>query len=174
MRTGNFILVYCSYEQYTIPMNNAASGIYHPRNPTDSSLWNVLNNHYDDFEKHYEEKYEKKYGYFRPVIKKVVEEYLKCGNLKEGFARVRCPQFVFSIPIILRLYFKYNRKLLTKLCRCAYESLLEFLRITIGLTDGVPGVVMTIHIFGNYMEKFHPHLHALVSDGFFEHQGPSM
>ena len=50
----------------------------------------MLNNHYDDFEKHYEEKYEKKYGYFRPVIKKVVEEYLKCGNLKEGFARVLC------------------------------------------------------------------------------------
>ena len=83
-------------------------------------------------------------------------------------------QFVFSIPIILRLYFKYNRKLLTKLCRCAYESLLEFLRITIGLPDGVPGAVMTIHTFGNYMEKFHPHLHALVSYGLFENQGPSM
>jgi hypothetical protein len=196
-------------------MNNAASGIYHPRNPTDSPLWNVLNNHYDDFEKHYEEKYEKKYGYFRPVIKKVVEEYLKCGDLKEGFARVRCHacgheyllafsckgrwfcpschakkviqfadmvkanilypiphrQYVFSIPIILRLFFKYDRKLLTKLCRCAYESLLEFLHTAIGLADGVPGVVMTIHTFGDYMEKFHPHLHALVSDGLFTNTG---
>src|SRR4030042_2977270 len=71
-------------------MVDTTSGIYHPRDSTDSPLWNLLNSHYDDFEKHYEEKYEKKYGYFRPVIKEVVEEYLKCGDLKEGFARVRC------------------------------------------------------------------------------------
>ena len=71
-------------------MADTASGIYHPRDPTDSPLWNLLNNHYDDFEKHYEEKYEKKYGYFRPVISEVVTEYLKCGDLKEGFARIRC------------------------------------------------------------------------------------
>jgi len=62
-------------------MADTASGIYHPRNPTDSPLWNLLNNHYDDFEKHYEEKYEKKYGYFRPVINEVVTEYLKCGEI---------------------------------------------------------------------------------------------
>ena len=79
-------------------------------------------------------------------------------------------QYVFSLPIILRVYFKH-RKLLTKLCHCAYESLLEFLRTTIGLTDGIPGVVMTIHTFGDYMEKFHPHLHAMVSDGLFRKSG---
>ena len=196
-------------------MADTASGIYHPRDPTDSPLWNLLNNHYDDFEKHYEEKYEKKYGYLRPVISEVVTEYLKCGDLKGGFARVRCQdcgkefllvfscqgrwfcpschakkviqfaenvkdnilypiphrQYVFSIPIILRVYFKYDRQLLTKLCHCAYESLLEFLRTTIGLSDGVPGAVMTIHTFGEYMQKYHPHLHALVSDGLFRKSG---
>jgi len=30
---------------------------------------------------------------------------------------------------------------------------------------------MTIHTFGDYMEKFHPHLHALVSDGLFRKSG---
>ena len=64
-----------------------------------------------------------------------------------------------------------HRELLTKLCRCAYESLLEFLRTTIGLTDGVPGVVMSIHTFGDYMQKFHPPLHALVSEGLFRKSG---
>ena len=78
---------------------------------------------------------------------------------------------MFSIPIILRIFFQYDRKLLTTLCHCAYESLLEFFRTTIGLTDGVPGVVMTIHTFGDYMEKFHPHLHAFVSDGLFRKSG---
>jgi len=79
-------------------------------------------------------------------------------------------QYVFSLPIIMRAYFKH-RKLFTKLCHCAYESLLEFLHTTIGLSDGVLGVVMTINTFGDYMEKFHPHLHAFVSDGFFRKSG---
>ena len=196
-------------------MSNTVSGVYHPRDPTASPLWNLLNNHFDDFEESYEQKYERKYGYFRPVIKEVVEEYLQCGDLKDGFARIRCQdcgrqfllafscqgrwfcpschakkviqfadmvkenilypvphrQYVFSIPIILRVYFKYDRQLLTNLCHCAYESLLEFFRTTIGLSDGVPGAVMTIHTFGEYMQKYHPHLHALVSDGLFRKSG---
>ena len=80
-------------------------------------------------------------------------------------------QYVFSIPIILRVYFKYDRKLLAQLCHCTYEGLLEFLRTSIGLSDGVPGVVITIHTFGDYMEKFHPHLHAIVSNGLFRKSG---
>jgi len=32
-------------------------------------------------------------------------------------------QFVFSIPIMLGVHFKYDRKLLTQLCHCAKESL---------------------------------------------------
>jgi hypothetical protein len=30
-------------------------------------------------------------------------------------------QYVFTIPILLRVYFKYDRRLLDKLCRSAYE-----------------------------------------------------
>jgi len=30
---------------------------------------------------------------------------------------------------------------------------------------------MTIHTFGNYPEKFHPHLHAIVTDGLFNKNG---
>ena len=72
---------------------------------------------------------------------------------------------------MLRIYFKYDRELLTKLCRCVYDSLHIFLRETIGLQDGAPGVVMTIHTFGDYPEKFHPHIHAIVSDGLFRKTG---
>jgi ribosomal protein S27E len=35
--------------------------------------------------------FEKEYGYFRPIVKEVVERYLDCGNPKCGFARIRCP-----------------------------------------------------------------------------------
>lgn len=53
------------------------------------------------------------------------------------------------------------------MCQCAYHSLLIFLQNVIGLQDGVPGVILSIHTFGDYPEKFHPHIHAIVSDGLF-------
>ena len=188
-----------------------AKSVYHPRRPYDSPLWRLLNNHYENFERCYEERFEQKYGFFRPVIGEVVRNYLTCGDLKNGFARVRCGDcskeyllafsckgrwfcpschakkvvqfgdvlhetilypvphrhYVFSIPIMLRIYFKHDRALLTKLCQCAYHSLLIFLQNVIGLQDGVPGVVLSLHTFGDYPEKFHPHVHAIVSDGLF-------
>ena len=68
----------------------AVSPVYHPREPTDSLLWKILHNHYPDFKTGYDEHCEKQYGFFRPVVDEVVEEYLRCGDLHEGFARVRC------------------------------------------------------------------------------------
>ncbi len=64
--------------------------VYHPRDPKASPLWQILDRHYDDYEKSYPEKFEKKYDFFRPVVGEVVRSYLKCGDLKQGFARVRC------------------------------------------------------------------------------------
>jgi hypothetical protein len=74
--------------------------------------------------------------------------------------------FVFGIPKMLRPYFRYDRDLLKDLCRVAHECLIEFLRTSLGLPEGVPGIVMAIHTFGEYLD-FHPHLHALVADGLF-------
>ncbi|HZX47584.1 MAG TPA: transposase zinc-binding domain-containing protein [Nitrospirota bacterium] len=36
--------------------------------------------------------------------------------------------YVFSIPKILRTYFRYNRKLLGRLSRCAYETVKEMMQ----------------------------------------------
>ena len=71
-----FYLAYCSFVQYTLGMPNTVSGVYHPRDPTASPLWNLLNNHFDAFVERYEQQYERRYGYLRPVIKKVVEEFI--------------------------------------------------------------------------------------------------
>ncbi len=35
---------------------------------------------------------------------------------------------------------------------------------------GIPGIVMTIHTFGEYLD-FHPHLHMLLADGLFVGSG---
>ena len=37
----------------------------------------------------YPERYEDRYGFFRPVIRETVYKYLGCGDLRQGFARVR-------------------------------------------------------------------------------------
>ena len=79
-------------------------------------------------------------------------------------------QFVFSIPILLRVYFKYDRELLTEFCYCDRESLEIFFRTVFGLPDGIPGLVMVIHTFGDYA-RFHPHLHAIAPDGLFRPSG---
>ena len=42
------------------------------------------------FKRVYENKYEAKYGYLRPVVSKVINQYLDCGILHNGFARVKC------------------------------------------------------------------------------------
>ncbi len=78
--------------------------------------------------------------------------------------------FTFVIPKMLRLYFRFNRDLLKDFCRLAHECLLEYMRTTLALPDGIPGIVMAIHTFGEYLD-FHPHLHALVADGLFVREG---
>jgi len=47
--------------------------------------------HFPTFQQVYDERYEAKYGFWRPVIDRSVTAFLKCGDLHQGFARVRCP-----------------------------------------------------------------------------------
>ena len=78
--------------------------------------------------------------------------------------------FVFSIPKILRRYFLYDRKLLSDLTRCAWETLKEFFQEAVPEEDAVPGAVIAIHTFGDFL-GWHPHLHVLCTDGCFYGNG---
>ena len=51
-------------------------GIYRPRHPERTVLYRVLIHYFERFLTEYEGRFEKEYGYFRPVIKEVVELYL--------------------------------------------------------------------------------------------------
>jgi len=188
--------------------------VYRARKPKASPLWKCLSAHFYTFLATYEERYQPRYGYLRPIIPEVVNKFMDCGNLEQGFARVRCDNckheyllafsckgrwfcpschqkkvqlfgalltetilfpvphrhFTFGIPKMLRPYFRFDRGLLKDLCRIAHECLLEFMRTSLRLPDGHPGIVMAIHTFGEYMD-FHPHLHALVADGLFVREG---
>jgi len=78
--------------------------------------------------------------------------------------------FVFSIPKILRRYFLYDRTLLSDLSRCGWESLKVFFQETVHEEDAVPGAVIAIQSFGDFL-GFNPHLHILCSDGCFYGEG---
>jgi len=81
--------------------------------------------------------------------------------------------FTFTIPKMLRPYFRFHRGLIKELCRIAHACLAEFQRATLGLPEGITGVVMAIHIprlRDEYLD-FHPHLHALAADGLFVDSG---
>jgi hypothetical protein len=67
------------------------AGLYRPRHPERTVLYRVLFHYFDRFLAEYEGRFEKEYGFFRPIIKEVVERYLDCGNPPCGFARIRCP-----------------------------------------------------------------------------------
>jgi hypothetical protein len=167
------------------------SAVYRPRNPQNSPYYRCVEDHFETFEQIYEERFERQYGFFRPYVARVIHRYLDCGDLHNGFARVRCAgcgheyllafsckrrhfcpschqkrvvefgewlcqevikavphrHFVVSIPKILRRYFLYDRKLLSELSRCAWESLKVFLQQSVPEKDAVPGAVIAIQTF---------------------------
>ena len=96
--------------------------------------------------------------------KRVVEfgEWLCMDVLK----KVPHRHFIFSIPKILRRYFLYDRKLLPALSRCAWESLKIFIREAVPEREPIPGAVIAVQTFGDFL-GFNPHCHILLTDGCF-------
>ena len=72
-------------------------------------------------------------------------------------------QVVFVIPKMLRIFFKYNRRLLGLLCRLALRSLTHYFELLAG-SELMPGAIAAIQTFGDRI-NFHPHLHFLVTEG---------
>ena len=43
------------------------------------------------FLQRYDDRFVREYGFLRPVVPEVVQGFLRCGDLSDGFARVLCP-----------------------------------------------------------------------------------
>ena len=78
--------------------------VYRPRRPRESPLWKCLSRHFDTFLNTYEERYQRRYGFLRPIIPEVVSKFLDCGDLEQGFARIRCDhcKHEFILPFSCR------------------------------------------------------------------------
>lgn len=89
---------------------------------------------------------------------------------EDVFAAVPHRQFVFTIPKRLRIYFRFNRELLGHLPKLAYELIREVYQAVLGREDAVPGMVAAVQTFGE-LAHWHPHVHAIASDGVFTEGG---
>ena len=67
-------------------------GFYRPRQPQQTPFYQLVERFYPEFKAVYEERYQERYGFWRAIIGRTVEKFLDCGDLQEGFARVRCPK----------------------------------------------------------------------------------
>ena len=70
---------------------------------------------FERFVAEYEERFEKEYGYFRPIIKEVVEKYFDCGKL-DKISFTRSPRFydldsVHAEPLAKAVVIRLARKI---------------------------------------------------------------
>ena len=63
---------------------------YRSRHPRNSPLYRIVYQYMDEFLGSYEDLFEQRYGSLRPVVRNVLERFMACGELKLGFARIRC------------------------------------------------------------------------------------
>ena len=67
----------------------------------------------------------------------------------EILAPVPHRQYVFTIPKLLRLHFRFDRRLLGLLSACASRSILEMMRAVVCEPGAVPGMVAAIQTYGD-------------------------
>jgi hypothetical protein len=64
----------------------------------------------------------------------------------------------------------YDRKLLAKLSKCAWNVLAKYLKQTVNDDTAVPAAVIAVQTFGDLL-NFNPHLHIIATDGCFDKDG---
>ena len=65
---------------------------YRPRHPEFTAVYQLFEKHFDSYVRSHEERFEPRSGPLRRVVVESVEEFLSCGRLYGGFARIRCPK----------------------------------------------------------------------------------
>jgi hypothetical protein len=58
--------------------------VYRPRDPRAGDLFALVEDNFDELERVWDERYERQHGFWRPVIRHAVEQYMDCGDLRCG------------------------------------------------------------------------------------------
>lgn len=67
----------------------------------------------------------------------------------------------FSIPKMLRIFFKFHRDLLPRLSLCAWDALKAYFGSPLS-ADSMPAAILSIQTSGQFL-NFHSHVHGLVT-----------
>jgi hypothetical protein len=73
-------------------------------------------------------------------------------------------QVVFTLPKRLRVFFRFDRRLLGELPGCAWRALRLYLAAAFDRHDLTPGAIGFLQTAGELL-GWHPHLHVLLADG---------
>ena len=82
----------CAHEDPGAWIISEPAAEYRPRHPERTGFYQLFETHFDSYVRAYEERFESRSGPLRPVVVRSVEEFLACGRLQGGFARIRCPK----------------------------------------------------------------------------------
>ena len=88
----------------------------------------------------------------------------------EILADVPHRQWVFTIPKRIRLYFRFDSKLLGELPRLAAKVISDFYREALGDDKARPGIAAALQTFNSDL-TYNPHPHLIVTDGVLGSDG---
>ncbi|MGH9463011.1 MAG: IS91 family transposase [Vicinamibacteria bacterium] len=83
----------------SLPRADTCPAVYRPRNPRATSLYQLLDTHFETLKRRWEERFEPRYGSWRDFWDSAVFSYLDCGVFQSGFARVVCPKCRFEFLV---------------------------------------------------------------------------
>ena len=63
---------------------------YRPRVPQQSVYYRLVEEHFEQLERVWEDRCQARLGYWRSFVSEVIYKYLECGDPHFGFARVKC------------------------------------------------------------------------------------
>ncbi len=78
-------------------------------------------------------------------------------------------QFVFTLPKVLRVFFRHDKRLHGEISRLIYELVRDFITEAAGKPTRIAAVVV-FQSSGSFC-RFHPHWHGLFLEGGFDHEG---
>jgi len=66
------------------------AAVYRPRYPQATDYYRCVEDYFETFVRIYGERFSRQYGFWRPYVEQVICRYRDCGDLHNGFARVKC------------------------------------------------------------------------------------
>jgi hypothetical protein len=73
--------------------------VYRPRRPRESPLFRLVEQHLEELLRVWPTRFQRQHGPLRPVVERVLREFLKCGLLEHGFARLWCSECRRSVLV---------------------------------------------------------------------------